>query len=89
MPQQTAAAQEPAPPASFQQVVLTVEGMTCSTCSITVQKALEGVEGVYRAEVTYEPAQAVVRFDPAKTSIDALTQAAQRAGYPARPNPSP
>lgn len=87
--QAEAAAREPAAPASFQQVVLTVEGMTCQSCTTTVQKALEGAPGVYSAEVTYEPPQAVVRFDPAKTSVDALTQATTNAGYPSQPQSSP
>ena len=80
--------QEPAAPASFQQVVLTVDGMTCDACPITVRKALEGVEGVYSAETTYEPPQAVVRFDPARASVEALTQATRNAGYPSQPKSS-
>lgn len=84
-----AASPETTTPASFQQVVLTVEGMTCSSCTLTVRKALEGVESVYQAEVTYEPPQAVVRFDPAKTSVDALTRTTTRAGYPSKAKSSP
>lgn len=77
-----------AAPVSFQQAVLTVEGMTCASCTVTVQRALESVEGVYGAEVTYEPARAVVRFDPAQVRIEDLTQATKDAGYPARPKTS-
>ena len=76
-------------PASFQQVVLEVEGMTCSTCPVTVRKALEGVEGVYSANATYEPPQAVVRFDPEMTSTRALTEATKNAGFPSRPQSAP
>lgn len=87
-----ASASEPAnaaaAPVSFQQAVLTVEGMTCASCTVTVQRALESVEGVYGAEVTYEPARAVVRFDPAQVRIENLTQATKDAGYPARPKTS-
>jgi mercuric transport protein len=71
--------------ASFRQVVLEVEGMTCTACPETVRSALEGVEGVDRAETTYEPPQAVVRFDPATTSVDELTHATKAAGYPSHP----
>lgn len=81
--------QEPATPTSFQQVVLDVEGMTCSTCPVTVRKALEGVEGVYRAEVTYEPPQAIVRFDPARVSVEDLTNATKDAGYPSHSQTTP
>jgi mercuric transport protein len=83
-----AAAQSATVPASSQQVTLSVEGMTCSSCAITVRKALKGVAGVYDAKVTYEPARAVVRFDPAQATVEDLTQATTKAGYPSRQNGS-
>lgn len=81
-PAQKAPAQGTNTPASFRQVVLKVDGMTCKACPITVRKALKQVEGVYSAKTTYKPPEAVVRFDPAKTSVEALTQATKKAGYP-------
>ncbi|MFB6286245.1 MAG: mercuric transporter MerT family protein [Candidatus Bipolaricaulia bacterium] len=79
---QKAPAQNAGTPASFRQVVLTVEGMTCKACPITVRKALTQVEGVYSATTSYKPPEAIVRFDPAKTSVKALTRATTKAGYP-------
>ena len=75
-------------PASFQQVVLTVDGMTCAACPKTVKTALEGVDGVYSAEATFEPPEAVVRFDPDKVSVDELTAVTKNAGYPSQPKSS-
>lgn len=83
--QRTAASPSSSTPASFRQVVLEVEGMTCSACSVTVRKALEGVEGVYSAETTYEPPEAVVRFDPGKLSVEDLTEATKKAGFSSQP----
>ena len=82
--------QEPSPatPASFQQAVLAVGGMTCATCPVTVRKALRRVEGVYSADVTLKPPEAVVRFDPAKVSIEKLTRATTDAGFPSKQKPS-
>ncbi|WP_103021224.1 mercuric transporter MerT family protein [Salinibacter altiplanensis] len=79
---------EAALPASFQQVVLEVEGMTCAACPKTVSTALEGVDGVHRVDATYEPPEAVVRFDPDATSVEALTEATKTAGYPSEPKSS-
>jgi len=76
---------ESATPASFQQVVLNVDGMTCASCPKTVRTSLEGGEGVYSVETTYEPPEAVVRFDPYKVSVEDLTRAAKNAGYPSHP----
>ena len=72
-------------PASFQQVVLDVEGMTCRACPKTVSTALKDVDGVYSVDATNEPPEAVARFDPAATSVDRLTTATENVGFPARP----
>jgi periplasmic mercuric ion binding protein len=65
-----------------QTVTLEVPTMNCVTCPFTVKKALQNVEGVSTAEVTYETKLAVVTFDDEKTSVDVLTQATTNAGYP-------
>jgi mercuric ion binding protein len=43
---------------------------------------LTKVEGVTKADVSLEKAEAVVTFDDAKTSTDALLKATKDAGYP-------
>jgi mercuric ion binding protein len=48
----------------------------------SVKRSLTKVNGVSNAEVSLEKAQAVVTFDDAKTSTDALLKATQDAGYP-------
>ena len=68
--------------AATQTVKLSVPGMTCVTCPITVKKALSKVEGVGQVDVTFENREAVVTFDDAKTSAEALTKATENAGYP-------
>lgn len=75
-------------PESFQQVVLEVEGMTCAACPLTVEKALARLDGVYSTRTSYEPPEAVVRFDPAKITIEDLTRTTADAGYPSQPKPS-
>jgi mercuric transport protein len=59
--------------------------MTCRACPKTVSTALKDVDGVYSVDATYEPPEAVVRFDPDKTSVEALTQATENVGYPSQP----
>jgi mercuric ion binding protein len=69
--------------AAPQTVQLSVPGMTCAACPITVKKALSKVDGVSKAEVSYEKRLAVVTFDDSKTSVQELTKASADAGYPA------
>ncbi len=68
--------------AATKTVTLSVPGMTCNACPITVKKALSKVTGVQKVEVSFEKREAVVTFDDAKTSVEALTKATENAGYP-------
>ena len=68
--------------AAVQTVTLSVPGMNCATCPITVKKALTKVGGVSQVDVSFDKREAVVTFDDAKTSIQKLTEATTNAGYP-------
>lgn len=68
--------------AAARTVTLAVPSMDCPVCPITVKKALTGVPGVSRVEVNFDKRVAIVTFDDAKTSVEALTQATRNAGYP-------
>ena len=63
-------------------VTLEVPTMNCLTCPYTVKKALRNVEGVSKAEVTFETKLAVVTFDDEKTTVKVLIEATTNAGYP-------
>ena len=63
--------------------ILEVKNLTCASCTVTVKKSLTRLDGVKRAEVTLNPPEAVVAFDPAKISIEDLVRATTNAGYPA------
>ena len=67
-----------------QTVVLDMQKMTCSLCSITVQKALQKVPGVAGAKVDYDKKTATVKFDPEKANLAALVRATTNAGFPAK-----
>ncbi len=69
--------------AGTQTATLSVPGMTCAACPITVKKALTKVEGVSKVDVTFDKREAVVTFDDATTNVQALTEATANAGYPA------
>ncbi|BFN28213.1 mercuric transport protein periplasmic component precursor [Pseudomonas sp. SCT] len=68
--------------AASQTVTLLVPGMTCSSCPITVKHALNKVEGVSEAQVSFATKQATVTFDDTLTDVEALTKATTDAGYP-------
>ena len=68
--------------AATKTVTLSISGMTCAACPITVKKALDKVEGVEKVEASYEKKEAVVTFDDAKTKVKDLMEATKNAGYP-------
>ncbi len=68
--------------AATQTVTLSVRGMTCAACPVTVKKALSKVDGVEKIVIHYDQKEAVVTFDDAKTNVEALTKATENAGFP-------
>ena len=66
---------------------LSVPGMTCPACPITVKKALAKVGGVTAITVNFEKREAIVTFDDAKASLQQLTDATTNAGYPSQVKP--
>lgn len=68
--------------AADRSVTLQVSNMTCATCPIAVRMALEKVPGVAAAKVDFKSKLAVVSFDAAKATPDALMKATAGAGFP-------
>lgn len=69
-------------------ITLSIPGMTCATCPITIKAALKKVPGVTDVTVSYEKLEAVVTFDDARTNTDALIKATTDAGYPSTVKPA-
>lgn len=68
--------------AASRTVTLSIPGMSCAACPITVKKALMQVDGVSKVDIDLEKREATVSFDDEKTSVEALTKATTEAGYP-------
>jgi len=68
--------------AATQTVILSVPGMTCAACPITVKKVLSKVDGIEEVKVSLAQREAVVTFDDSKTRAEALISATGNAGYP-------
>ena len=51
-------------------------------CVISVTRSLTKIDGVTKADVSLENAEAVVTFDDMKTNVEALLKATKDAGYP-------
>jgi copper chaperone CopZ len=70
-------------PAGERDIVIRVDGMTCSSCATGLQATLRRTPGVVTATVTVEPPEARIRYDEALTSPAALVSAIEASGYTA------
>ena len=46
-----------------------------------VKRALEGLEGVERADVSFRDKEARVAYDPARVTVEQMIDAVSRAGF--------
>src|SRR6266571_481901 len=72
-------------PMAESQTILALEGMTCASCAIRIEKGLKKVPGVKDASVNLATEQAVVTYDPAQTNLEQMVQKVETVGYKATP----
>ncbi len=60
---------------------LTVEGMTCVSCSAAVEKTLAELSGVKEASVNLTTGKASFDFDPGRIKLSEIMQAIAKKGY--------
>lgn len=63
------------------ETILSVEGMTCSSCIRHVESALSELEGIEKVEVKLKDGKVRVEHDPSRSTIDEMIQALGEAGY--------
>ncbi|GAC1343646.1 MAG: heavy metal translocating P-type ATPase [Ktedonobacteraceae bacterium] len=65
--------------------VLALEGMTCASCAMRIEKGLKKVPGVKDASVNFATEQATVSYDPTQTGVEQMVQKVDVVGYKATP----
>lgn len=60
---------------------LNVQGMTCGHCKMSVEGAINKIDGVSSAEVNLEAGSVDVTFDESKVTIDVMKDAIEEQGY--------
>lgn len=69
-----------------QQVTLALEGITCASCAMRIEKGLKKVVGVKDASVNLASERATVTYDPTQTDLAQLIQKVETVGYGATPH---
>ena len=65
--------------------VLVLEGMTCASCAMRIEKGLKKVPGVKDASVNFATEQATITYDSGQTGPEQLVQKVEAVGYKAMP----
>jgi len=64
-----------------EKVTLKIEGMTVSCCALLIEDALSKTNGVKKAAVSFEDAEAMVDFEADKVTIEQLIKIVKESGY--------
>ena len=62
-------------------ITLGVKGMSCSACSNTVEKLLNGLEGVEYANVNLLSEKVTISYDPSRIRLIEMADKVEKAGY--------
>src|SRR5258708_22954449 len=74
-----------AQPMAESHTVLALEGMTCASCAMRIEKGLKKIPGVKDASVNLATEQASVTYDPMQTNLEQMVQKVEAVGYKATP----
>ena len=72
-------------PIQENRTVLDLEGMTCASCAMRIEKGLKKVPGVIDANVNLATEKASVIYDPTQTNLEQMVQKVEAVGYKATP----
>ncbi len=67
------------------QVTFDLEGMTCASCAMRIEKGLKKVPGVIDAQVNLASERAIVTYHPEVTGPEQMVQKVETVGYKALP----
>src|SRR5207244_9300193 len=65
--------------------VFALEGMTCASCAMRIEKGLKKLPGVKDANVNLATEQATVTYNPEQVGIEQMVQKVDATGYKATP----
>src|SRR3989475_10830142 len=74
-----------AQPMAEGRAMLALEGMTCASCAMRIEKGLRKVPGVKEASVNLATEQAAVLYDPAQADVQQMVRSVEAVGYKAIP----
>ena len=68
----------------MKEIVLNIKGMHCTGCSTRLEKVLNNQDGVEKANVSLEKANANIRFDESQINVEELKELIEDSGFEAQ-----
>ncbi|XP_061373774.1 probable copper-transporting ATPase HMA5 [Gastrolobium bilobum] len=68
---------------TFQVCRIRIQGMTCTSCSSTVESALQAIQGVLKAQVALATEEAEVHYSPNVVGYNQILEAVEDTGFEA------
>lgn len=68
-------------PAEMVQASLSIGGMTCEHCVMSVTKGLNDLNGIAEVKVTLDDSTAVIKYDASVVDMDDIKTAVGKRGY--------
>ena len=76
-----ASSQSQAAAAEWVEVVLNVDGMTCTGCENAIKAGVESLEGIASVESSFEEGWTKVKYDKNLSSVDEIEAKITETGY--------
>lgn len=67
--------------ANIQTAEFKINGMTCAACAPHVNREINRLAGILKAETSYKKGNTIVKFDQSKTTIQDIQKAIGQTGY--------
>ncbi|KMQ50086.1 heavy metal translocating P-type ATPase [Chitinispirillum alkaliphilum] len=67
-----------------EEISLSIEGMSCASCALNLEKALTELNGVKRANVNFASQKAYLKFNPEMVNIAEIIKEVEKSGYGAK-----
>ncbi|MEG1555923.1 MAG: cation transporter, partial [Bacteroidales bacterium] len=65
--------------------VYKIEGMSCASCSSSIENVTRKIEGVERSDVNLTTQKMTIRYDETKVPPDLIMQKVKKAGFDIQP----
>ncbi|MDD5772799.1 MAG: heavy metal translocating P-type ATPase [bacterium] len=65
----------------LEKAIISISGMTCASCVMSIEVGLKRMKGVYTANVNFASGKAMVEYDPQAVNLQKIENTIEKIGY--------